>query len=93
MDARDTVHAFRRRWYLVLVVVAAAVGLATLTATRVGPTYRATASVLLVPPDSTQGTKPVGGSTATSAICRFGSLLPIDLATSSSAACRRASTC
>ena len=42
--------------------------------------------VLKSRPPTMARTKPVGGSTATSDICRFESLLPIALVTSSSAA-------
>lgn len=53
MYIRDLFSSLCRRWYLVPVVVLLAVGGALLTADRVAPTYRASASVVLVPPETT----------------------------------------
>lgn len=55
MHMRDTLDVLRRRWYLVLLAVLISIGLVSLLATRLEPAYRATASVVLVPPDSTVG--------------------------------------
>lgn len=50
--------ALVRRWYLVLVALACTVVVTVLVVNRVGPTYQATGSVLLLPPMTTvrQGT-------------------------------------
>ena len=55
MYVRDLFLSLRRRWYLLPVVVLLAVGCAALAADRVAPTYRTSASVVLVPPETTLG--------------------------------------
>ncbi len=53
MYVRDLLQTVRRRWYLVPLVIAAAIGCGLLALDHVGPQYRGSASVVLVPPETT----------------------------------------
>ena len=55
MYVRDLFLSLRRRWYLLPVVLMATVACAMVSADRVGPTYRSSATVVLVPPETTLG--------------------------------------
>lgn len=44
--------SLRRRWYILVPLLVAAVGLSVLSAVRLGPTYESSASVVLIPPRS-----------------------------------------
>ncbi|QCW50794.2 hypothetical protein FE634_10910 [Nocardioides dongxiaopingii] len=55
MFVRDVFKALVRRWYLVPLVLAMTAGGVAAALSQVGPTYRSTASVVLVPPETTLG--------------------------------------
>ncbi|HOZ57547.1 MAG TPA: hypothetical protein PKY70_05120 [Nakamurella multipartita] len=53
MQTRDFIRTLRRRWYLVLATVIVAVGATAFVVIRMGPTYEATGSALVLPPLTT----------------------------------------
>lgn len=56
MYLRDLGESLFRRWYLMIVGVVIAAGLATIAANSIAPTYQAKSSLVLVPPETTTGT-------------------------------------
>lgn len=58
MDMRALVLALLRRWYLVVPALLLAGSSTYLTVTKVGPTYTAEASILLLPPPTISGEGP-----------------------------------
>ncbi len=55
MFVREVVAAMLRRWYLLPLVLVAAAACSGLALSQVAPVHRATASVVLVPPETTLG--------------------------------------